>query len=511
MNDILIVIISVLAGAALTYLYLKLFAWGESTGENASQSLNEASRALQRFASAQDFCNLSYVEVDSDFKVVYSDQDTDILFSSTGSTLIDTSLRSIISEEHLPNKEISAVFSGAQKKHSFLMKFRHQLDDSPIDLRVCVKPVYDNMGKVYKVQILFRDCTEELSVQGNLSKSRGELEQLKNDNKSMMKDSLKTNDKLRKSIRIVTDNFVCAPTGLIVLDKNGIINNFNRAAENLFNYHGKDVTGKGIDALHTSRSFKDDFLSGTENGSVIEGEIDCIKSDLSHFVGMVRVKTIYDEKHEIIRYVLSVNDITKRARFQRDILLKNHELQSINDIFMSANQYNKLETKLNVFLDKLFDNLKVVRKGLIYLKSDTNTLELNVYKGFHFSQLQDVKQLEISRSFCGDALHKNKIIVSACVSEDDVDGLSDELKEHDISDNHIFIPVRHKSEPLGVLVIFPNKNYHFERDDLEFFAMLGEELAICVKQALEFEELSGRVADLTEPPIGKKNIRESSA
>ncbi len=72
---------------------------------------------------------------------------------------------------------------------------------------------------------------------------------------------------------------------------------------------------------------------------------------------------------------------------------------------------------------------------------------------------------------------------------DNANDIKDALGEAGISNRHIYLPITHKKESIGVLIIFPTKSYHYDDDDLDFFKMISEELGITIKQAIKYEKL----------------------
>jgi PAS domain S-box-containing protein len=509
--EILIVILSLFAGIAVTYFFSKIKGKSDRWKDTSSRTLIDSDSIRKQFLSIQDFYNLSYVEIDVESNVIFANKNADILFSTKSPKLIGSHIRSLIPQEYLSDDDITNIFSGEKEIVNFTLRLDHGDKDGPIILQGLAEPVIDLKGIITKVQILLRDLTDIVKLDERINELENEISKIKTDNDVKLEDSLKANEKLRKSIRILSDTFISAPTGLIILDKKGNITNCNRAAENLFDYHETDVKGKSIDKLYTKHNFKNDFLSKAKTGKSVEGEIDCLRSDLSHFVGMVKVKPVLDDKHDIAKYVLSINDVTKKAKLEKFILLKNQELLSINDIFMSTNQYNSLNKKLNVFLDKIFDNFEIIRKALVYLKTEKNSLELYLYKGFNYAMLKDIRSLDVKDSLCGHSLQTEEVIISKTVTPKEIGNRKDELKENDVSSNHIYLPIAYKERLLGVLIIFPNKNYHYNSDDLSFFKMISSELAICIKQALKYEELKKRFNELQLIEKGKKKKRVSSA
>jgi PAS domain S-box-containing protein len=505
--EILLAFISIFSGITITYFFGKIRGKDAANGDTLYELSKENDVLKSQFLSMQYFCKLCFIEINSDLDIINANENAEALFSRTNIGLYGSgSLRSIVSHEDLSDDVITDVFNRKRDSAEFTFKLKQKDSRERISLQGTLEPVLDEED-VYKVQILLRDMTYVTKKDEKISELEDDILKINIDNEDKLGNSLSANEKLRYSIRLLSDTFIAAPSGLVVVDKNANITNFNRAAENLFDYHEKDVIGKSFDVLYTNRNSINDFLLKVKEGDNIECEVDCLRSDLSHFVGMLKAKPVFDDKHNVIRYVLSINDITKKTKLEKFILLKNQELLSVNEIFMSTNQFNSLNKKLNVFLDKLFDNLEIVRKGLFYLKNGENSLELYVYKGFHYFMLKDLREIEIKGTLCGHSLETGKVMLSETFTKDEAPDIKDMLKEHDISHNHIYLPVAYKDRALGVLIIFPNKNYHFDNDDMEFFNMLKSELGICVKQALKYEELKKKVLPFLKTDEDEKQLQ----
>ncbi|MFC1854972.1 PAS domain-containing protein [Thermodesulfobacteriota bacterium] len=493
----LLAIVSMFTGVAIAYL-ISTFKRMESKGDAfLAESLRENDSLKHQFYAMQDFFHLIIIEIDRDFSVLYTNRGADMLFSKVDDEF-KNAIRSIITHEELPDKDIMDVFKGLRDAVDFKFVTKHTKEKDEKVLEGVVKPIYNFADEIYKVQILLRDQTEEIRMSKRISELEDEIILSKMDTESRIEDSLRSNEKLQNSVRILSDTFIAAPTGLIIINSTGGITNCNRAAENLFDFHEKDVIGKNIDTLFTNHEIVQKLLLKAEAGQQVECEVDCLRSDLSHFVGMLQAKPVFDERHDVTRFILSMDDITKRTRLEKHLLLKNQELISVNDIFMSTNEFSSLKKKINVFLDKLFDNLELVRKGLFYLKSDDDTLLLHTYKGFNLNMIEELQRLNVRDSLSGLSLTKNEVILSDIIQPDVAEGFKDMLAEHKISDRHIYLPVIYKGQSLGVLIIFPNKSYNYANEDIEFFNMVRDELGICIKQAQRYEQLRERVTDAND-------------
>ncbi len=395
--EILLAMFSIFAGGAIAFLLSKVSRGSKKGRDILSQTLQENDDLRRQFHCVSSFFHLCLIEIDPNSNVVYANKLAGTLFG-TDDDLTGRPLGSLIADDCISDEDIAHIFNNGKDCVTFTLK--KGSNGTKKVFQGVLNPIMDSGGEICKAQILLRDITDITRKNEKLCELEDDITRVKSESMSKLDGSLKASAKLRNSIKILTDIFICAPTGLIVLNKDGNITNFNRAAENLFDYHEKDVIGNNIDTLHSFKNFKEEFLSGSEYGNNVEGEVDCLRSDMSHFVGIMRVKPVFNDKHNVIRYVVSINDVTKRTVFEKFILLKNQELLSINEIFMSTNQYNELDKKLSVFLDRLFDNLEVVRKGLIYFKNDKDTLELYMYKGLHYTVLKKLQQINIKKTLC---------------------------------------------------------------------------------------------------------------
>lgn len=495
--ELMLAVISIFFGATIVFMLFKVKGRTIIKKEDISYVLHEKKILKEQVDALQDFGDLFAIDIEPDYSIFSLNSKAEELFKRVDPEFRH-SLRSIISHDALSDQDIVAVFRGEKESHTFSMESWHLGDGHPRILRGIIKPVLDIDHEIVSAIILLIDLTDELKKELRITKLENELFSATLSGESRLKEALAANEKLRHSIRILSDTIIAAPTGLIVIDKDGIIRNCNRASENLFNFHESEMTGKSIDILFTNRTVTGDTLMKAEAGQNVEYEVDCLRSDLSHFVGKLMVKPVFDAKHNVLRYVLSIDDVTSRTKFNKYILLKNQELLSVNEIFMSTNQFNSLNKKLNVFLDRLFDNLEVVRKGLVYLKGSDGSLILNIYKGFHVHMLKELDRLSYENSLAGYSLRTNKVILSEQFDSADVPEVIDMLKKHNLSDSHVYLPITYKERLLGVLIIFPNKSYNFESSDFEFFNMIRGELGICIKQALKYEELKKRVGSSTE-------------
>jgi PAS domain S-box-containing protein len=491
--EFLLALMSIFSGVVLTILFVTIRGKVTKSKKTLSQMLKESDIFRSQLMAIQDFCGLLTIEIDSSFKIVYANKNAEEVFNKVD--LLNCYLRTIISEDELSDDDILDILDGDIDSVHF--RVRHNAGEANEKvLDGYITPIFEDKESIYIAQVLLRDVTYESKKDKVIAGIKEELELCKEECDEIVGETLRANDKLRCSVRILTETFIAAPVGLVIIDGSGYITNCNRAFENLFDYYEKDLVGKQVDVLYANRDITEDILRRVESGENVMCEVDCLRSDLSNFVGMLKIKPVYDDRHNIIKYILSINDITKRTKLHKLILLKNQELLSVNEIFISTNQYNSLEKKLNVFLDKLFDNLEVIRKGLVYLKKSEDSLELLIYKGFQYMMVKELTDLSMTGSLCGHSLTEDKVILSEMAVPEEHPGAVNMLSENGVSDNHIYLPITYKDKPLGVLIIFPNKSYQYENTDIEFFDMIRSELGVCIKQALKYEELKEKVTSL---------------
>lgn len=118
---------------------------------------------------------------------------------------------------------------------------------------------------------------------------------------------------------------------IITIDERGLIQSFNRAAENLFQYEASEVIGKNVKILmpHPYKKEHDSYISNYHNTGVrkiigIGREVTGLRKDRSTFPMYLAVSEVNTNDQKL--YTGIVRDITEQRRLEQEVLrISEHE------------------------------------------------------------------------------------------------------------------------------------------------------------------------------------------
>ena len=117
----------------------------------------------------------------------------------------------------------------------------------------------------------------------------------------------------------------------IATDLNGIVNYWNRAAENIYGWTKKEALGKHIIDLTTSKATNEQatqIMEELKNGQTWSGEFKVRKKDGTYFPALITNSPIYDE-HNLLHGIIGISsDITEMKKLE-ELLDKTNRLASI--------------------------------------------------------------------------------------------------------------------------------------------------------------------------------------
>lgn len=142
-----------------------------------------------------------------------------------------------------------------------------------------------------------------------------------------------------------------AADGIVTVGDGGIIEHFNRAAEQMFGYGVDEIRGKGLDLLLDQTSgnsttivdlqagmLRDGAtadLSGTESG-VKRSEAVCVRKDGSRFPVAMAISTVNVGGHELKTAI--VRDVTEQKQRDEERRRSEAEIRSLNEGLRSLNE-----------------------------------------------------------------------------------------------------------------------------------------------------------------------------
>jgi len=157
---------------------------------------------------------------------------------------------------HDETEEVNKILTDLQKGLSFKGRVRRRtkLGDE-IFLLSTYTPVIDNQGNIIKILSMENDITDQVFMEEQMKSSKDELgkllEQARNEMKEQFKEIEAVKIRNEKTLEGALD-------AIITINKEGVLEFFNAAAEGLWGYERSEVLGQHISMLFSAETAKKD-------------------------------------------------------------------------------------------------------------------------------------------------------------------------------------------------------------------------------------------------------------
>ncbi len=173
-------------------------------------------------------------------------------------------------------------------------------------------------------------------VTTGVSKKIAELKKESEDLKRIIIEKEKAEKSLQESERKFKAISTSAQDGIIIVDNNGNVNYWNKAAEKMFGYKYDEIIGKGLHRILTSKGFYVNYKKGfskvkdTGNGATVGKtlELCAVKKDGTEFpielsMSLVKIKNKWNA-------IGIIRDISNRKKAEEKIEQQNVQLKKLN-------------------------------------------------------------------------------------------------------------------------------------------------------------------------------------
>jgi len=161
---------------------------------------------------------------------------------------------------------------------------------------------------------------------------------------------------------------------ILLLNKNGDIQNWNIGAEIIKGYKANEIIGKNFRQFYTAEDVKngipDRLLKAAEETGRASAEGWRVKKDKTLFWASVVITALHDEHGEIIGFSKVTRDLTERKKYEDRLLsnaleleAKNHELEMLNAelssfAYIVSHDLKEPVRKIRIFADRQLEENK---------------------------------------------------------------------------------------------------------------------------------------------------------
>lgn len=203
---------------------------------------------------------------------------------------------------------------------------------------------------------------------------------------------------------------------IISTNKEGIIEIFNRGAENLFGYMSEEVVRKQtllslLASGEINGSDNECFYSISDPAGPVEREFDFARKDGSQFIGVLSLTRRFDSSSNYTGLQVIIKDVTQQKKMQEE--LKNYSLNLENLVEERTKELKKTQEELvrkeklavlgqltGTVSHELRNPLAVMRSSTYYLKSKMSDDDQKISK--HLDRIE--RQIQICDNIIGELL-----------------------------------------------------------------------------------------------------------
>lgn len=198
------------------------------------------------------------------------------------------------------------------------------------------------------------------------------------------------------------------------------------------------------------------------------------------------------------------NEMAQKLKFsysnlEQKLYERTHELASLDAVALTLSHTTTLQDTLDKSLLKVLDGLSGIepKGGVFVCEPDGQTLRLMAQKGLTPEFINRETTIRMGECLCGTAAQTGELLFTehACEDKRHLAGPGEE--KH----SHIIIPMKSRGIVLGVIFLYPQKNFKLKRSDIQMLDAVGAQLGMAIENFrfyAEVKESSEKYWDLFE-------------
>ncbi|MES2559389.1 MAG: PAS domain S-box protein [Bacteroidota bacterium] len=266
------------------------------------------------------------------------------------------------------------------------------------------EPIFDDAGNISGVVTTLIDITVQKRMDSVLSatiemKVRERIETL----------NRKTTDLLAREERYLKMIDEVQDYAILMLDKNGIIVNWNKGVQKIKGYSAHEIVGKKFSMFYREEDKLDGLPERLLNEAKEQGhalhEGWRVRKDGTHFWGSIAITALHDSENEVIGYTKVTRDLTDRKQYEEDLSLQAAELAKKNKKLEHSNSsleqfayvsshdlqepLRKIQTFSNIVLTRMHEPGFDAHEYLTKINASANRMSLLINELLNFSRFSN--------------------------------------------------------------------------------------------------------------------------
>lgn len=186
------------------------------------------------------------------------------------------------------------------------------------------------------------------------------------------------------------------------------------------------------------------------------------------------------------------------ADLERRLLERTQQLGALNSVALTLGKSAVLREMLQRSLATVLDNFSEMepRGGIFLREADGESLRLVVHQGLSPEFVRQEQRIRTGECLCGTAAQNGEMIFSE-------HGCSDRrhTRGSGCDHGHIIVPIKTRDVVLGVMFLYPMKQFSVKASDLQMFDTIGAQLGMAIENLrlyAEVKEAGAKFWDLFE-------------
>lgn len=178
-------------------------------------------------------------------------------------------------------------------------------------------------------------------------------------------------------------------------------------------------------------------------------------------------------------------------KLQKDLLLQNRRLSTLNAIAVTVSQSLKLEEILSDALDKTLTLLDVEAGGIYLIDADGKTLVLQIHRGISEKFQKAIRRIRLDEGVSGQAIAMKKPVVLETAAYPTKQMTPAVLGEN--LQTLASTPLVAKGQILGTLTLGTRRRRAFPAQELELLAAIGHQIGMAIEGSRLYTQLEQQV------------------